>query len=134
MALNRKEMAEKFRKENDYNCAQAVLCAFEDLTGLDRETALAITDGFGGGMRCGQMCGAVSGGIMAMGIVCKNVGENPVRSPKIRDMTKSLTKQFSEKEGYLACHDLLASTKERQCDKYILDTVEIIEKILEEDR
>ena len=33
-----------------YNCAQAVLCAFEDLTGLDRETSARLASSFGGGM------------------------------------------------------------------------------------
>ena len=132
--MDRKEKAEKFRKEENYNCAQAVLCAFEDMTGLDRETALAITDGFGGGMRCGQMCGAVSGGIVAIGMICKNRGEHPVRSPEIRSMTKKLTKEFGEKEGCLTCRELLASTKERMCSKYVADAIGMVEEILEEEK
>ena len=33
-----------------YNCAQAVLLAFSDVTGLDKETTLRITSGYGGGI------------------------------------------------------------------------------------
>ena len=33
-----------------YNCSQAVFCAFEDLTGLDRETSARLSSAFGGGM------------------------------------------------------------------------------------
>ena len=33
-----------------YNCAQAVVCAFDDLTGLDRETSARLASSFGGGM------------------------------------------------------------------------------------
>ncbi|MBO5859485.1 MAG: C-GCAxxG-C-C family protein, partial [Clostridia bacterium] len=35
--------------ENGYNCAQAVFCAFEDVTGMEHETALRFSAGFGGG-------------------------------------------------------------------------------------
>ena len=45
-----------------YNCAQAVFCAFEDLTGLDRETSARLASSFGGGMgRMREVCGTVSG-------------------------------------------------------------------------
>ena len=32
-----------------YNCAQAVFCAFEDVTGLDRETSARLASSFGTG-------------------------------------------------------------------------------------
>ena len=32
------------------NCAQAVLCAFADRCGLDRDTALKLASGFGAGL------------------------------------------------------------------------------------
>ena len=48
--------------ENGYNCAQAVLLAFSDLTGLEERTALSLASSFGGGMgRLREVCGAVSG-------------------------------------------------------------------------
>ena len=34
-----------------YNCAQSVLAACGEYTGMDEKTALAIAGGFGGGMR-----------------------------------------------------------------------------------
>ena len=132
--MDRKEKALKNRAEKKYNCAQSVLCAFDDLTGPDTETALAIGDGFGGGLHCGQVCGALSGGVMALGIICKNGGEYPVHNEKIRRLTKTLTKRFKEEEGHYGCWDLLASTKERRCEKYILDTIGMVEEILEEEK
>ena len=48
-----------------YNCAQAVLCAFDDLTGLDRETSARLASSFGGGMgRMREVCGTVSGALL----------------------------------------------------------------------
>ncbi len=52
-----------------YGCAQAVLLAFEDVTGFDRSTAAAMASSFGGGMgRMREVCGAVSAALMVLGI------------------------------------------------------------------
>ena len=53
--------------QGGYNCAQSVLCAFSDLTGLEEKTALAIAAGLGGGLRSGEVCGAVSGAVLVLG-------------------------------------------------------------------
>ena len=47
--LNRGEKAEALILEG-YNCAQAVVIAFEDIHGLDRATAAKLASSFGGGM------------------------------------------------------------------------------------
>ncbi len=52
-----------------YNCAQSILYAFGPELGLVAETALRIATGFGGGMGGrGEVCGAVTGGILALGL------------------------------------------------------------------
>ena len=54
-------IAEELFREG-YNCAQAVLIAFCDLTGLEKETAAKTAVSFGGGLgRMREVCGAVSG-------------------------------------------------------------------------
>ena len=51
-----------------YNCAQAVLYAFGPELGLPGETALKVATGLGAGVaRRGQTCGALTGGILALG-------------------------------------------------------------------
>ena len=58
--------AEKFSE--GYNCAQAVLYCFCDDLGFDKNTALKLATGFGGGMgRKEEVCGAVTGGIIVLG-------------------------------------------------------------------
>ena len=55
---------------NDSNCAQAVLLAFGDVTGLDPKTAATLSSSFGGGMgRLREVCGAVSGMLMVAGLL-----------------------------------------------------------------
>ena len=53
-----------------YNCAQAVFCAFTDVTGLDMTTAARLSSSFGGGLgRLREVCGAVSAASMVLGLV-----------------------------------------------------------------
>lgn len=51
-----------------YNCSQTVISVFCKGIDIDRETALKISSGFGGGMRKGEVCGAVTGAIMVLGL------------------------------------------------------------------
>ena len=50
-----------------YNCAQSVLFQCSESIGMDSNTAVKIATGFGGGMgRMQEVCGAVTGGIIAI--------------------------------------------------------------------
>ena len=56
--------------DKGYNCAQAVVLAFCDKTGLTEAQAAAMSSSFGGGMgKMGEVCGAASGMFMVLGIV-----------------------------------------------------------------
>ena len=56
------------RHNKGYNCAQAIVLAFHEEAGLDREQALRLASSFGGGMgRLREVCGAVSGMFMVAG-------------------------------------------------------------------
>ena len=50
------------------NCAQSVLAALQEETGLDENTAKRVAAGFGGGVRCGEICGSITGAVMAFGL------------------------------------------------------------------
>lgn len=55
--------------ESGYNCAQAVLLAFCDDLGFDKNTAAMLAAPFGGGMgRLREVCGTVSGMYMVLGL------------------------------------------------------------------
>ena len=58
---------------NGYNCSQAVLLAFCEDFGLGKETALKISEPFGGGMgRMREVCGTVTGMFMVIGLAMGN--------------------------------------------------------------
>lgn len=53
-----------------YNCAQAVLLAFGDLIDLDEKALLRVASDFGGGVSGTRgQCGAISGMLMALGLI-----------------------------------------------------------------
>jgi hypothetical protein len=63
------ELAHELHRQG-YSCAQAVAAAFSDLAGLDRATLLKLTAGFGGGIAdLREICGAVSGAMMALDLI-----------------------------------------------------------------
>ena len=66
--MNKKELADHLHNSK-YNCAQAVLLAFADEIGEDKEVLFRISEGFGFGAGCGEgICGALSGAIMLAGL------------------------------------------------------------------
>ena len=73
--MDRKEQAIKFH-DMGYNCAQAVLMAFQDVIEMpDKVAMLKVSEGFGGGMGTTYgTCGALSGAIMLAGL--KNADGN----------------------------------------------------------
>ena len=54
--------------KNGFNCSQALLATFAADFGLSEEVALKVATQFGGGARKGEMCGAVSGALMVLGL------------------------------------------------------------------
>lgn len=61
-----------------YNCAQAILCTYCDLFGMDEETAFRVSEGFGLGMGGMQStCGALTGVLMLAGLKNSNGLVNP---------------------------------------------------------
>jgi C_GCAxxG_C_C family probable redox protein len=94
--------------DNGYNCAQAVLGAFCEEAGLDLNIAFKLANGFGGGVRCGEICGAVSGAVMAIGLKCGFYVMNDIEQ-KVYCNKKSFEhmEKFKEANGSVICRDLL---------------------------
>ena len=92
-----------------YNCSQAVFCAFCDETELDTDLAAQLSSSFGGGIgRLREVCGAVSGAMMALGALR---GYSDISDPdkKIRhyERVQEFARRFREKNGSIICRELL---------------------------
>ena len=92
-----------------FNCAQAIFYAYcEDLQ-FEKDLALKIASGFGGGMgRKGEVCGAVSGGIIVLGFKYGSPQkDNHSAKEKTYAKTRELMTQFQKRHGTYICRDLL---------------------------
>ena len=145
--INKTETAlQKFA--SGYNCAQSILYSFSNEINIDSNVALKIACGFGAGMgRRGEVCGAVTGGIMTIGAKYGK-GENgdKTATETTYAKTKELMDRFQEKHDSFICKELLdgtdLATEEGQlhfrendlfnstCKKCVASVVQILEDIL----
>ena len=88
-----------------YNCAQAVMAAFSDVTGLSKDFSARIASPYGGGMgRMREVCGAVSGMLMVTGLLYGY--EDPEDTEGKRELYKLeqlLAGRFKEVTGRRCC-------------------------------
>ncbi len=110
-----------------FNCAQSVLCSCGAYTGLDEETALAISGGFGGGCRCGEICGAVTGAVMVAGLCCRYTDSSDLETKaSIASLAKEVTGAFKQEFGALRCEEIKIDTA--TCNAYIAFMAECAEE------
>lgn len=102
---------ENFRK--GYNCAQSVVLAFGDVTGLDEHTAAMLSSSFGGGMgRLREVCGAVSGALTVLGLVQGYADPDDPDAKKAHyHRVQEFARSFREKNGSIICRELLSGVQ-----------------------
>ena len=92
-----------------YNCAQSVLVAFSDLTGLDADFSAKFSSSFGGGMgRLREVCGAVSGMLMVAGLLYgyDTPGDDEIKKEHYARV-QYLAGRFREEVGSIVCREIL---------------------------
>ena len=98
-----------------YNCAQAVIMAFADDLPIDKELLLKISSAFGGGFaKTRNLCGAVSGIGMVLGVLKDSLGNVADDKKDVYEKVRSLTDQFEEMNGSLLCGELLKNMKSKE--------------------
>jgi C_GCAxxG_C_C family probable redox protein len=127
------------------NCAQSVFSAFAAPLGLDKAAALKIAAPFGGGVaRQGEVCGAVTGALMALGLA--RGSSTPEGKEAAYRLSLKFLRRFEEQHGKLMCRDLIgydlrdhaAHAQARQagvftsiCPRLVRDAAEIVASLLE---
>lgn len=130
----RAQRAQNLRNQKGYNCAQAVVCAYCDLFGMDENTAYKVSEGFGAGMGIMDMCGALSAAVMLAGL--KNSGgiEQPGATKGATNrLSKTIITKFKEKNGAYLCRELKGVADGavlRDCPGCIADACALVEEIL----
>lgn len=128
------------------NCSQAVALAFASAVGADEKLIQKAMAGFGGGIgRTDQVCGAVSGAVMIIGL-------KYATGPESKEIVYAKVKEFSEKfkkiNKSVSCTELIGcnmstpegleeakkkETHTKICPKFVKDAAEILEKIMTND-
>ena len=107
MTVHEKKAEMLFRE--GYNCAQAVFCAFADELGMDVKAAARLASSFGGGMgRMREVCGAVSGALMALGGI-QGYDDTEDQEQKKAQYAKvqAIMRGFEAELGSYICRDVI---------------------------
>ena len=141
--MNRFEKAAEYHHEG-FNCCQSVLAAYSDLTGLSEQACFDLGGGFGAGAQTGELCGAITGAVMTLGMLTPVDPSDPVGSKRRTGaLAKDFQNRFREKFGELRCRPLLKADIHagdhtpvardmgltNRCDVMIITAMEIVEEI-----
>ena len=130
-----------------FNCSQAVLSTYAEDFDLDREAALKLAAGFGGGMgRMAGTCGAVTGAFMVLGLKHGPTEPNDQTGREtVYERVREFAKRFEARNGTTVCRNLiqcdidtpegLAMARQQKlfataCPKFVQDAAEILEEML----
>jgi len=125
-----------------YNCAQSVLLAMQEHYKLENECIPKIATAFGGGVgRCGSLCGALTGAIMAIGLEHGTNESNLENREKTYTLAQKFYKQFTKECGSPHCRELIGydltkpedlekarklNVFDKKCSHFVKKAVEIL--------
>ncbi|MGN0452308.1 MAG: C-GCAxxG-C-C family protein [Ruminococcus sp.] len=131
---------------NNFNCSQAVLTAFASDFGVDEQLALKLGTSFGGGARNGDICGAVSGALLVLGLKYGHyIASDSQQKSHAYEIAVDYTTRFRKANGSIACRDLLGYDLSKPdemkciienglfgeiCPKMIKSAVDILEEVM----
>ena len=115
--------------EPHFNCAQSVLVPFAEHAGYTSEQACAFAAAFGGGMQTGNLCGAFTGALMALGVLGMD------DKATVDEFTRRMKANHN---GTLLCAELLAANakaggeRHTHCNGMVYEAVQLVEEFLNE--
>ncbi|MBQ4264782.1 MAG: C-GCAxxG-C-C family protein [Clostridia bacterium] len=128
------DVAEKYFLEGDYNCAESVLLAANEVykLGLDGENAHRLVSAFGGGMGCGMLCGAIAGSMAALGQAA--VTERAHVTEGFKDLCAETAEQMQTALGDMNCSVIKPALFQegRRCAETVRRAADVLEKQLDQ--
>jgi C_GCAxxG_C_C family probable redox protein len=100
-------------KSMGYNCAQACLGGLSQHLELGEGDAMKLMAAFGGGMRHQQLCGAVAGAGVALGLTFGTSEYDKKADDRLGELTVEFVDRFKQKLGTTVCGELLTNTLEQ---------------------
>jgi C_GCAxxG_C_C family probable redox protein len=134
--------AEKYYRDGDFYCSEAVVKTIRDAFGLEfDDSVIAMASGFPVGIGgSGCTCGAVIGGVMALGMVFGRTQAKDERVNKAMALSKELHDQFRANHKSLCCRvltkNLTLGTPEHleQCISLTGEVAEAVARIIVRER
>ncbi len=139
--MARAAAAARARRDEGYHCAETVLLSVAGLFSPPggREPDLPLATGFGGGIaRTGRTCGALTGGVLALGYLFGRVDPDDKESyARVAELSRDVLREFSGEFGSTECEDLLGfnvengrppegeSARRARCAQYIERAAEL---------
>jgi len=135
----------------NYNCAQSVLLAMQEYYGIPSGGLIPkIATPFGGGIgRCGSLCGALTGAVLAIGLKYGTETTNLKEKEKSYKLARKLYERFVKAWGTPFCRELIgydlndpkqleelrrASIRDNKCARFVQKSVEILISLENESR
>ncbi len=128
------------------DCSQVVTGQFAKQMQMNQDQARKVSACFGGGMMCGETCGAVTGALMVIGMVYGHSREGDQEQKNVMaEKTAQFRKMFLEKYPSSMCREILGHDISKPgemekvmekgllfdlCPEVVENTIEILEKIL----
>ena len=133
-----RKIAENYYRQGDFYCSEAILKTIMDAFKLPVPTAIvAMASGFPIGMgRSGCTCGAVVGGIMALGLFFGRTEPKDPKVSKAMALSKELHDTFRSRHHCLCCRILTkemklgSSAHMRQCISFTGEVAEETSKLI----
>lgn len=121
-----------------FNCAQCVACTLAPLVDADLDFCFRATEGFGAGMGgMSETCGAVSGGVVALGMLNSAGSDAPSRKASTYKLVRRLVDAFRAQNGSTVCRELKGvgtGAPLRSCNDCICDAVRMTLDVMGEAR
>ncbi len=128
--MNKIEQALELSSQN-YNCAQAVFTTYAESFGISEDMAKQIASGFGGGIgKTENICGAISGAVMLLGLKYYKEFSSVEAKEKIYQITSEFIEKFEDIHKSDNCAVLLGLKEKNnfECSEYIKTACEIFER------
>ncbi len=125
-----------YMEKHDLSCSETILYGANQVydLGLD-EKALHMAAGFGAGMGVESVCGALTGGIMVLGVLFVDDSAHENNS-LIYDLAEQFLTAYQERMGEIECRSLRDKYYNKQvadvsgCREIILTTAEVLEEFI----
>lgn len=124
--MNREKLFENYI-DKGYNCAEAIIrTANEEFSLQIPEESFKLVSGFGGGMGCGDTCGALSSAISVISAFL--VEDKAHATDGFGDKCAAFCQDFIRKEGGTRCDEIKEKNIEenRRCFKTVEDTYSLL--------